>query len=201
MNSVRANSMESQMMRGFGMYCPQCGQQQVSEATRFCSRCGFLLDGVTAVLALGGQVPMRNVQTGSRQLSPRSKGIRQGAMLMLSTILVVPIVTIISVFMIGNPEIIVPITAITLFVGGLLRIIYALMMEEAVPQFDNDQIAGYAPPQNHQFESAARNVLPPASANAATSWRPRPSTAEIYQPPSITENTTRLLDKDDPKNR
>jgi hypothetical protein len=183
------------------MYCPQCGQQQVSEATRFCSRCGFLLDGVTAVLALGGQVPTRYAHPGGRQLSPRSKGIRQGAMLMLSTLLIVPIVSIISVFMIGNPEIIVPITAITLFVGGLLRILYALLMEEAVPPIDHDQMAGYSAPATPQFESATRNALPPASANVASNWRPRPHTAEIYQPPSITENTTRLLDKDDPKNR
>lgn len=187
--------------RGFGMYCPQCGQQQVSEVTRFCSRCGFLLDGVTAVLALGGQVPMRYVAPGSRQLSPRSKGIRQGAMLMLSTLLIVPIVSIITVFIIGNPEILVPITAITLFVGGLLRILYALLMEETVPQVDPTQVPGYSAPPTPQLENSARVALPPASANAPASWRPRPNTAEIYQPPSITENTTRLLDKNDPKNR
>lgn len=183
------------------MYCPQCGQQQVSEATRFCSRCGFLLEGVAVVLAAGGQVPMRYVQPGSTKLSPRSKGIRQGAMLMLSTLLVVPLVSIISVFIIGYPEIIVPIFAISLFVGGLLRMLYALLMEEAVPQLDNNQMAGYSATPTPQFESLPRSVLPPASANSATGWRPRPNTAEIYQPPSITENTTRLLDKEDPERR
>ena len=183
------------------MYCPQCGQQQISDATRFCSKCGFLLDGVAVVLATGGQVPMRYVQPGSTKLSPRSKGIRQGAMMMLSTILVVPIVSIISVFIIGYLEIVVPITAITLFVGGLLRILYALLMEETTPQVDNNQMAGYPATPTPQFESSSRSALPPASANAVPSWRPRPNTAEIYQPPSITENTTRLLDKEDPKRR
>lgn len=184
------------------MFCPQCGQQQVSNVTRFCSRCGFLLDGVTAVLASGGAVPTLYVQPGSRKLSPRSKGVRQGAMLMLSTILLVPLVAIISVFILGHPEIFVPITAISLFVGGLLRIIYALMMEDAVPQMGFDETAGYAPPVAPQFERFARNpALPPAAANSTPGWRPRPNTAEIYQPPSVTENTTRLLDKEDPKNR
>jgi hypothetical protein len=182
------------------MYCPQCGQQQVSDTTRYCSRCGFLLEGVALVLASGGQVPMRYVQPGSQKLSPRSKGIRQGAMLMLSTLLVVPIVSIISVFIIGNPEVIVPITAITLFVGGLLRILYALLMEETIPQVDNNQMGGYSPTPTPQFESPARTGLPPASVNATPSWR-RPNPAEIYQPPSITENTTRLLDKEDPRNK
>src|SRR6185295_9217018 len=109
------------------MFCPQCGQQQVSDMTRFCSRCGFLLEGTTAVLASGGAAPVRYVQPqpGFKQLSPRSKGVRQGAILMLSTILIVPLVTIISIFILGYPEVIVPLSAILLFVGGLFRIIYA----------------------------------------------------------------------------
>lgn len=183
------------------MYCPQCGQQQVSDVTRYCSRCGFLLDGVTAVLASGGAVPTRYIQPAKPKLSPRSKGVRQGAMLMLSTILLVPIVAIISVFILGNPEVIIPLVAISLFVGGLLRILYALLMEDAVPQSDLEPMTGYAPPAATQFNRSVHNAtLPPAAANPTPSWRPRPNTAEIYQPPpSITENTTRLLDKDDPK--
>lgn len=33
------------------MYCPKCGHQQASETTRYCSRCGMALDGVTNLLA------------------------------------------------------------------------------------------------------------------------------------------------------
>lgn len=184
------------------MYCPHCGQQQVSDITRFCARCGFLLEGTAAVLASGGSVPTRYVQPGPKQISPRGKGVRQGAMLMLSTILIVPIVTIISVSLSVYPEMIVPLTAIFLFIGGLLRILYALLMEDAVPQMNSEQMAPYAPPTVPQFDRSARNAaLPPAAANPAMNWRPRPNTAEIYQPPSITENTTRLLDKEDQKNR
>ena len=154
------------------------------------------------VLAAGGQVPMRYSQPGSAKLSPRSKGIRQGAMMMLSTLLVVPLVSIISVFIIGHPQIIVPITAISLFVGGLLRMLYALLMEESYPSTDVNHVGAYAPAGMSQLDASARSAaLPPASANAVPSWRPRPNTAEIYQPPSITENTTRLLDKDEPKRR
>ena len=186
------------------MYCPQCGQQQVSDATRYCSRCGFLLDGVMAVLASGGAVPTRYLQPSNQKPSPRSKGVRQGAMLMLSTLLVVPIVAILSVNLLYEvSHIIIPLAALFCFVGGLLRILYALLMEDAVPEMDFEQMAGYAPRAAPQFERPAHNAaLPPAAANPAPSWRPRPNTAEIYQPPpSITENTTRLLDKEDPKNR
>lgn len=184
------------------MYCPQCGQQQVSEITRFCSRCGFLLDGVMAVLAAGGAVPTRYLAPGSRKLSPRSKGVRQGAVMMLSTILIVPIVSIISVFILGHPEVIVPLAAISLFVGGLVRILYALIMEDPVAPMEFEQMPGYAGPvAPPQLVRPMHNVaLPPAAVNPTAGWR-RPNTAEIYQPPSVTENTTRLLDKEDPKTR
>jgi hypothetical protein len=186
------------------MYCPQCGQQQVSDAIRYCSRCGFLLDGVVAVLASGGAIPTRYLQPGKQKPSPRSKGIRQGAMLMLSTLLVVPIVAILSVNLLWETSrILVPLAALLCFVGGLLRILYAVLMEDAVPEMEVDQLAAYAPSATPQFERPARSAaLPPASAKATTSWRPRANTGEIYQPPpSITENTTRLLEKDDPNNQ
>src|ERR1051325_686370 len=175
------------------MYCPQCGQQQVADVTRFCSRCGFLLDGVAVVMATGGTLPAANVQKGYRQLSPRSKGIRQGALLMLSTMLLVPLVAIISVFVLGNPEVTVPITALTLFVGGLLWICLALLMEESVAPVAAGPTPSVPP---RQFDQPPRNAaLPPAAATPSGGWRPRTNTAELYQPPSITENTTRLLDK------
>jgi len=180
------------------MYCPQCGQQQISEQVRYCSRCGFLLEAVTAVLAAGGMVP-RYLQPGARPLSPRSKGVRQGAMMMLSTFLVVPVMAIILVGILNGPGEPVGLAAVTLFVGGLLRIIYALMMEDAYPPKENNQMNAYAPPP--QFDQTARHVgLPPASVNNTSSWR-RPNTSELIRPPSVTENTTRLLDKEDPSNR
>jgi hypothetical protein len=123
-------------------------------------------------------------------------------MLMLSTLLIVPLVSIISVFFLGNPEVIIPITAILCFAGGLLRILYAVIMEDAVPQMDTNQRGSYSPPAAPQINSSGRNAaLPAASANAATNWRPRVDTDDIYQPRSVTENTTRLLDREDPKDR
>jgi len=127
-------------------------------------------------------------------MSPRSKGVRQGAVMMLSTILLVPVIAIISTFILGHPEVFVSLTAMGLFLGGLFRILYALIMEDANPTVNVDQVSGYAPPQFGQ--PAHHAALPPPVANASLNWRPRPNTSEIYQPPSVTENTTRLLDKD-----
>jgi hypothetical protein len=182
------------------MYCPQCGQQQISDQVRYCSRCGFLLEAVAAVLASNGMAP-RYVQPGAQPLSPRSKGVRQGAMMMLSTFLIVPVMGIILVGILNGPGEFVGLAAVTCFVGGLLRMIYALMMESAYAQPDPNQISGYAPPLAPPFEHSARAGLPPAQINATPSWRPRPNTSELVRPPSVTENTTRLLDKDDPAKR
>ena len=183
------------------MYCPQCGQQQVSDVTRYCSRCGFLLDGVAVVLATGGTVPVQHRPPISKQLSPRSKGVRQGALLMLSTILLVPLSGIIGVVILNLNPGIVGITAVTCFLGGLLRIFYALLMEDAVAPSNLEAVVTYPPAGASQLgRSTPKTALPPASVNTA-SWRPPTNTAEIYQPPSVTENTTRLLDKDEPKSR
>jgi hypothetical protein len=107
------------------------------------------------------------------------------------------------VFLLGKPEVVIPITAIFCFVGGLLRIVYALLMEDSLPPLELSTTAPYSPPATPQLDTPARNfALPPPAAQVSTDWRQRPRTsAEIYQPPSVTENTTRLLDKDDPKAR
>ncbi len=183
------------------MFCPQCAQQQVSETVRYCSRCGFLLEGVSIVIAQGGQLPMRYVQSVSKELSRRSKGVRQGALLMLSTILLVPLVAVLSVGLNIFPDIIIPLVAITCFVGGLLRILYALLMEDANAPVGSPQLPGYAPPVPPQLEGRHPIASGQASLNAAPAWRPQPNTGQIVTPPSVTENTTRLLNKEDPKDR
>jgi len=144
---------------------------------------------------------MRYAQSASRELSPRSKGVRQGALLMLSTILVVPIVAILSVNLALFPHIVIPLAAIFCFIGGLLRMLYALMMEDTNVPIGPAQLATYAPPQAPQLEGRRPIASAQGSFNPAQAWRPRPNTAEILTPPSVTENTTRLLNKEDPKDR
>jgi hypothetical protein len=146
-------------------------------------------------------MPTRYLQPSYKELSPRSKGVRQGALMMLSTLLLVPLVAIIGVGVLDLSGYIVGLTAVMCALGGLLRILYALLMEEAVAPANAEPMAGYPQPGPPQFARPVQNpALPPASVNTAA-WRPRPNTAEIYQPPSVTENTTRLLDKDEPKSR
>lgn len=183
------------------MYCPHCGQQQVSDSLRFCSRCGFPLEGVLHLLGSGGALPVYQPSVGSREMSARRKGVRQGAALFLAGAVVVPVLGVISSFTHGPNllDILVPLAAIIFFLGGLMRMLFAALFEEGAPKHHIVTTA-YAPPQTLPG-SHVPTALPPARSTPTGAWRGRPNTSEIRQPSSVTENTTRLLDKDDPANR
>jgi hypothetical protein len=179
------------------MYCPTCGQQQVSEQTRFCSRCGFLLTDVAEVVVNKGISPYKTPSKLKKKDSPRKRGIKQGAMVMLAgTLVVVPIIAIMTVWLRIEPFA-VPVAAIISFMGGLLRIIYAFMFESS----EVDEPAhGIVP--NSIGSATPRKALPQEqSIPAATYTAPKPSqwieTNELAQPPSVTEGTTKLLEKDE----
>jgi hypothetical protein len=58
-----------------------------------------------------------------------------------------------------------------------------------------------APPMPAQLGVMDRNAALPPAATPQGAWLQRPNTAELVRPPSVTENTTRLLDKEDPRDR
>ena|ERR1041385_5865442 len=186
------------------MFCPQCGQQQVTGAIRFCSRCGFPLDGVIQLLNKGGMIPIYRHPDEPVPVSARRKGVKQGGLLLLSGAVIVPILAMFGSFA-GNStflEILAALAAIICFIGGPLRMLYAGVFEEGAPK----PVRAYGPPAPMhtpaQFVPPRQNpVLPPAPVRAPTGWRPRPTTAELANPPSVTENTTRLLDKEDRNDR
>ncbi len=182
------------------MHCPQCGQQQASASLRFCARCGFPLEGVLQLLANGGMMPASSSTGGPKEMSPRRKGVRQGAILMLAGVVVVPVLGVLNSFSDGNAlTLLTALAAIVFFVGGLIRMLFAALFEEGATYNQAMPPTYVSPPMPAQLNTPIRgSALPPVPANPAAGWRQRPSTAEIFNPPSITENTTRLLDKDDP---
>ncbi len=180
------------------MFCPQCGQRQTSNEVRFCSSCGFQLYVVTELLKTGGQLTRRPPTPG--QLSPRSRGLRQGALLMLSTFVLVPIVAILGAGLIGLPGELVAATAIICLMGGFLRIMYALLMESSEAPEATAPAPQYVPPAsvpNYLGTQHAPSALPPPQGSPIPAYRTpqRFNTGEIVPPPSVTDHTTRLLDK------
>ncbi len=174
------------------MFCPQCGQQRISTETSFCSRCGYLLTGTAELLQIGGLIPYVPASL-AKGTSPRKRGLKQGLFIFLLTFLVVPIVAIFTIAINVQPFA-VAITAIALFVGGLLRMAYALMFEEN----DLAAVTGSLPHQPNLASLPSQYSVPiPAGGymrESPPSWR---DTKDL-QPPSVTDGTTRLLEKEDP---
>jgi hypothetical protein len=183
------------------MYCPQCGQQQASSEMRFCSRCGFPLGGVTELLASGGVLQsMGGEELREQALSPRRRGVKRGVVMMLVGAVVVPVLGILNSYQDQTTmlDVLVAISAIIFFAGGLMRILYALLFEASTPTVKLNAPADIPSATPAQLDARMRvAALPPAQTIPASSFAPRRmNTAELRQPPSVTENTTRVLDED-----
>jgi hypothetical protein len=158
------------------------------------------MDGVVQLLNNGGLVPVYHAPDEPVPISPRRKGVKQGGLLLLSGALIVPILGMFASFTNATfIEILAALAAIICFVGGPLRMLYAAVFEEPAPKPFRPYGPPVAPMPMHpqQFgPPVQRPALTPPPARAQGSWR-RPNTAELANPPSVTENTTRLLDKED----
>jgi len=168
---------------------------------RFCSRCGFLLEGTMVLLNHGGMIPQYQFDSGEKTISPKRKGVKQGFLIFLSGVVIVPAMGIlygwtdINVF-----GFLTAILAVLLFLGGALRMLYAGLFEEGAPPRAFVP-ASYTPSTITGSTMPRVTALPPAAINTTVPWRERPQTAEIVQPPSVTDHTTRLLEKSEPENK
>ena len=184
------------------MYCPRCGQQQATDSMRFCSRCGFPMEGAMQILAYGGMLPPQyQTPAGEKTISPRRKGVKQGALLMLIGAILVPVLGVMAGFAPGRLDNVfgffAALSAIICFLGGPLRMLFAAIFEEGAPTPQFIGSSSYAP-QMSPPQPARVSALPPPAVNPTASWR-RPQTAEIMQPPSVTDHTTKLLQKSEPE--
>lgn len=177
------------------MHCPQCGQQQIPGEVRFCSRCGLPLGGVSELLSHGGVLPKPEPET-ERRISPRRKGVQQGVMLIMLGIITTILFGILNNYL-DTPELLTALSAVIGFVGGPLRILYALIFEQGAPPH-YVVLPHYSPPNTpaHLNAPPRQAALPPSYGTPATAYGQRPHTAEMATPPSVTENTTRLLERD-----
>jgi hypothetical protein len=183
------------------MFCPTCGQRQISEETRFCSRCGFLLTGVGELIKNGGALPQfLQLGGGAKPMTPRRKGLRQGAMLFMSGILIVPLLAIILVGVLNFEGFAVGIAALLTFLGGILRMIFALMFESNQPYGTTLEEDVLNTAQNFLNKNKSAAALPPQQSiptstyvpPAAGNWR---DTNDLNAASSVTENTTKFLDE------
>lgn len=169
------------------MYCPQCGQQQISDELRFCSRCGFLLSGVTKLVAAGGTLPALEDDAGKLIRSPRRRGVQQGIILMFVSVLLLPLVDVI-----GRPyhEVLI----FMFLLGGILRALYALAFQEGASRKSRRQKQSIIPSQ--LGANVSESALPPSQGATLNFGERRAETAKMVKlSDSVTENTTKLLDE------
>ena len=169
------------------MFCPKCGQQS-SDEVRFCPRCGLLLAGLPAYVAGNEFAPARPEAAQPPEQTAKRLAMRRGAKLMFFSVVLFPIFLGICFLIDGPVPLFVP---FTVFLTGLVILVYSLLFgEELIPT---------------RGEAARRdlNAVADRPALGAQQFTPaslfaqqRANTAEIVNPPSVTENTTKLLDRD-----
>ena len=167
------------------MYCPNCGQQQISDEMKFCSRCGLALSGLADWLAGGGVPAQRKVEVEVSPASPRRKGIRRAAKLMFLSGVLFPVFLAISLAVDEGGPMILP---ILVFFVSLVMMLYARLFSDKTAPVINQ--AGQT-----TVSGSTRSSLPPATSIPINS-RQQVRTNELAQPPSVTDHTTRLLDNE-----
>jgi hypothetical protein len=158
---------------------------------RFCSRCGLALSGLADWLAGDRQVsiPAPQAPAPAQLPSRRRKNIRRAAKMMFFSGALFPIFLMISI---AEGEAAAMIVPFLIFFIALAWMLYARLFSDPNPTVD------YRAAQTPQLVSMpARHPLPPASTIPVSDMRaPQVRTNELAQPPSVTENTTRFLEKD-----
>jgi hypothetical protein len=167
------------------MYCPRCGQQQVSDDMKFCSRCGLPIAGLSSWVASAGGL---HEETRLVSASPRRKGITRGAKLMFLSAVLVPFCLFLS-FLFDEPgPLLFP---VTIFLIGLSLMLYSRLFGQEVRSIKGYEVQG------SRLGTTLGNALPEAPnpmTNRVNTQKVR--TSELVRPPSVTEHTTKLLDNE-----
>lgn len=124
------------------MYCPKCSQPLTANQTQFCSHCGLSLSGLSEIVAGESAAKPELIKTKSDQVSPRQKGLRQGAFLMLLSIILIPAYFLLAALFPANDRLIESAVSdtpfekisqavlLTMFLIGFVRAAYAWFFQE-----------------------------------------------------------------------
>lgn len=180
------------------MYCPKCSQEQISDEMRFCSRCGFSLIAVKDLVASGNGLVKQEAETQAPQVSCGQRGARRAAWMLLVSLALALFVGFLTA--IEDEFAVLLLLPFLLFVSGIAILFYSVFLADK--RAERKRLAAT---QAHlatsipgQPGTAARTpeLYPSRMAPIASFTARRPETAEMVRPPSVTENTTRLLEED-----
>jgi hypothetical protein len=169
------------------MFCPKCSQSQSSDEMRYCSRCGFPLGTVAVLLTNDGNLPATEKEIGCRK-SVRSRVATESVVLTVFSWAVAMACTF-WFDASGIFEGVAKVGAFTFFMLGfigLFRFLYAFLFLriESAPSTETGKMS-----------ERAESQLPSPQVNPLSEWPRWENTREMVPQPSVTENTTRLLDE------
>lgn len=156
---------------------------------RFCSHCGFPLTIVSQLVANGGALAGFDTE-GKRQFTPRENGVRWGALLMIISAVLFPIVLLFAAM--KHDAIVLLLPVFLVFLVGLARLLHAkLLQSNTAVQKEFSSAAGQR--AGEHLNSGRHPGLPDNQSVPVSAWRQPKDTSEMAQPPSVTDNTTKLL--------
>ncbi|CAN5409774.1 hypothetical protein BH10ACI3_BH10ACI3_00930 [soil metagenome] len=182
------------------MHCPSCGQQQISNETKFCSRCGLPLGVVSEVLAYGGYLPqLAELNKKKKSVFSRRNGLAFSLLWFLFFLFILtPLWGILNVDKMAGASAVIGIF------GAIIWMVSSFMfLKKDTPAFPPIQ-ANFVPPPSQYGVSGQQGyqqALPPQQSvpisaytvPTAGSWR---DTNDL-QAASVSEKATKLLEKED----
>jgi hypothetical protein len=172
------------------MFCPKCGQQQLSDNASFCSRCGLRLNAVGELLRTDGLPALRTPDDRAKVRFIDRKGMRSGAKLVFYSFLLFFLAMGVSIALDSPGPLLIP---FVVFVAGMAQLIYGRIFGEALFPEQLGKKKSYVPPQEPRplFGKPESEPIPASFSSN------RVNTAQIVEPPSsVTEHTTRMLNND-----
>jgi len=192
------------------MHCPRCGQRQVSEETKFCSRCGFSLTVIADVVAHGGSLPQLDLlnQPQKKKLFTRRNGMIFSLFWVLFFLLIMT-----PFFGIINVDELAGMAAILGIFGGLILFLASVFFLEPAPKpayfyppYPQQMPHPMQYPQSQQMggqQGFQQSALPPQQSVPVQNYTPPSHVAGSWRDTndlgrtSVTEGTTKLLQKEE----
>ena len=163
---------------------------------RYCSRCGFTLIGVALVLDNDGMIPQLPMAPDQKPRSSRNRIMLESAIFTVCSWAVALVATW-WFDTHGAFETVAKIaTLLFTILGliGLLRFLYGFLFVRAMDQIASNALPT-APAERTIAGEPSRSALPPQQSIPVSDYPRRVNTKEMRPQPSVTENTTRLLDE------
>jgi hypothetical protein len=183
------------------MHCPRCGQQQISDQTKFCSRCGFQLGLVSELLENGGFLPqLAELNKNKGTIFTRRNGVIFSVLWFIFFVMMMPAFFGIA----GEDEVAGASAAFGVFSTMMLMIVsLAALKRPPKPHELSAFQMPPSPPAQGLYGTQQMGALPPQQSQPASTyaapagnWR-APDTDDLVRPGSVTESTTRLLKKEE----